>query len=633
MNIFVKSMIMGFRSLPFFPPPSPPPAGDIDFANLGDQGSHPLHPRRRGCRGWKSPRTAFLSLITSIILLTFAAPTQAQILPPDLQCTSGDTLFWQPPASLCGPFNSYQIYISQNAGGPFTLLAEITDPAETQYIHPNPTNDTLYFYMTSDLDCPGQQQLSSDTLDNLIPEPIVIRVVTVNGEDVYIDWEDAISPEVTGYLIFRQIGGNVDVIDTIYNATEYIDTLASPNSRSELYFILGLDECENNSIFINPHQTIYLEAENFSCDQSIELNWNLYQNWRNGIGEQHVWVSIDGGAYEEVATLEPGDDFFVLENVIDSAEYCIYLQAEEAMTGVLSNSNVVCLTTNIVEPIEVLDITNVTYQADNSIRVDWVWNENAEILAAEIQREFQAEPFTTIGNIPIQLPIPPGGSFVDPPGQINGGPISYQLITTDSCGATVTSTKGTTILLTAFATPQRINQLNWSPFGIENGTALSYDIYKTSGGLTTYLATVDGATTIYEDPVDVDNPFEEEACYYVIGKGGVNLSNGSNVAVQSRSNTTCIEQFASVFMPNAFAPSGINQEFRPVIAFGNDREYLFQIFNRYGQKVFETTNPSEGWDGSLNGKEQPGGVYVYYLRLVQPDGEAIELKGTLALLP
>lgn len=65
--------------------------------------------------------------------------------------------------------------------------------------------------------------------------------------------------------------------------------------------------------------------------------------------------------------------------------------------------------------------------------------------------------------------------------------------------------------------------------------------------------------------------------------------------------------------PNAFTPNGdgVNDVFR-ITAFGVDNLDL-RIYNRYGQIVFQTNDPMEGWDGKFNGVDQPMDVYTYTL--------------------
>lgn len=72
------------------------------------------------------------------------------------------------------------------------------------------------------------------------------------------------------------------------------------------------------------------------------------------------------------------------------------------------------------------------------------------------------------------------------------------------------------------------------------------------------------------------------------------------------------------WIPNAFTPNrpdGLNDAFRPkmdlqtcVVA-----QYRFQIYNRWGQKVFETTDPQKAWDGRSQGQTVQSGVYSWKL--------------------
>ena len=85
-------------------------------------------------------------------------------------------------------------------------------------------------------------------------------------------------------------------------------------------------------------------------------------------------------------------------------------------------------------------------------------------------------------------------------------------------------------------------------------------------------------------------------------------------------------------IPNAFTPDGddVNDIFKLIYS-GNIQLISFQIFDRRGSLVFETTNIDEGWDGNKNGKKMPSEVYVYLIRLNLPTGEEI-LKGDVTLI-
>jgi gliding motility-associated-like protein len=85
-------------------------------------------------------------------------------------------------------------------------------------------------------------------------------------------------------------------------------------------------------------------------------------------------------------------------------------------------------------------------------------------------------------------------------------------------------------------------------------------------------------------------------------------------------------------VPNAFTPGRFGKNsILKVEGFGI-RTIVFSIYNRWGQKVYETHNRSEGWDGTLNGKPQPMDVYVYTLSVEFTDGKKMKRQGDITLI-
>jgi gliding motility-associated-like protein len=88
-----------------------------------------------------------------------------------------------------------------------------------------------------------------------------------------------------------------------------------------------------------------------------------------------------------------------------------------------------------------------------------------------------------------------------------------------------------------------------------------------------------------------------------------------------------------IFIPSAFSPNndGLNDIFRiGNISFQKITE--FSVFNRWGNQVFNTTDPHNGWDGSYKGTPQPVGTYFYIIRISYPDGYAETYKGDVTLI-
>jgi gliding motility-associated-like protein len=85
-----------------------------------------------------------------------------------------------------------------------------------------------------------------------------------------------------------------------------------------------------------------------------------------------------------------------------------------------------------------------------------------------------------------------------------------------------------------------------------------------------------------------------------------------------------------VDVPNAFVPGG-GRKLRPVRN-GIIQVNSFSIYNRWGIKMFETSNMDDGWDGTFNGEPQPMGVYVYVVEAVTPAGRVFNKQGNVTLL-
>jgi gliding motility-associated-like protein len=90
---------------------------------------------------------------------------------------------------------------------------------------------------------------------------------------------------------------------------------------------------------------------------------------------------------------------------------------------------------------------------------------------------------------------------------------------------------------------------------------------------------------------------------------------------------------ADIFVPNAFTPNGDgrNDVFK-AIPIGIREFKYFAVYNRWGQRVFFTTNPSTGWSGTINGAPLQTGGYVWTAAGITFKGDLIERKGTVVLV-
>jgi len=106
----------------------------------------------------------------------------------------------------------------------------------------------------------------------------------------------------------------------------------------------------------------------------------------------------------------------------------------------------------------------------------------------------------------------------------------------------------------------------------------------------------------------------------------------------SKSDTVTIFVFESVcgeptiFVPNAFTPNGDGENDELFVRGNNITDLKFSVFNRWGEKVFETSEQNRGWDGTYKGELANPAVFVYQLEVVCGDGQEYFAKGNVTLI-
>lgn len=603
-------------------------------------GKCPRH-NRKGENGSKGSVRIALShplILPFLLLFTLSTYTlQAQVAAPDFLCVTNDTLRWDVPTNTCGAFQSYIIYVSQNEDGPYNVLDSVSDMNQTSYYHRNAGTSQWFYFLQSRYNCPGQTVFSSDTLDNRIPEPPVIRFVSVaaNGA-VQIGWTPSSSPEAYAYVISKNTPSGTAIIDTVINGTTYTDTSARANERVETYYVVTLDRCGNTSLIPPPHSTLLLKATSASaCERSVKLEWALYKNWQNAIEKHEILVNENGGIPKVVGEAAGNATSFTVQNAKPNIEYCFSVRAVESVTGNIAVSSQSCQTLDVIPGVTQLVATNATVAADNTVTVNWIWNTDAAIKTALVQRATDNRNFTTINSQTTPTtPLQSTNTLNDAGANPNQSPVYYQIKTTDDCNAEMTSNVVATVFLeSATQGTAGTNVLKWTPYLNENAVSITYELYRLTPNSAPVLVTIaNGTVQEYVDQLDLSDPNQTTACYFILTKAQLALSDGIIQLVESQSNTACSSQDAKIYIPNAFAPLGANKEFRPYLQFGEPADYTLSIFDRWGGLLFQTKSFSEGWDGRSQGKDAPQGVYTYLIKLTQNNGEIIQRAGTVLLV-
>lgn len=162
--------------------------------------------------------------------------------------------------------------------------------------------------------------------------------------------------------------------------------------------------------------------------------------------------------------------------------------------------------------------------------------------------------------------------------------------------------------------------------------------------------------TIFNRDVDfTDQSIDAVGWLWVFGDAGISLDRNPRftfpdtgfyqVDLIVANNVACtdtmsvvidVSPFITYFLPNAFTPNNDakNDEFVGVGISDNIADFRISIFNRYGEEIYTSEDPAEGWNGRKNntGEDAPAGIYVYTVKYLNPRGEQTVKRGHVTLV-
>jgi len=475
------------------------------------------------------------------------------------------------------------------------------------------------------------------------PQITSISVDTLSGLAV-IDWNSVDASDCGGYIVTWCDAPGLpqeQVVDNC-NLTEFTFPTAIPFASSEHFLVAAYDTCsvtlgdsntsatEGNCPYI--HSSIHLTSSFTTCQDFIDIFWTPYTGWgNNGVAVQEVYRRDNGGNSELIATLD-GTITTYRDNIIeDDHEYCYFVWAYSAtVNNAQSISNISCeITTAPVQPVTFSMFTaTVTNPDENTI----ILNTSPTVNAFEyvLLRKSNKDPFfQEVDSYTSNNATDP---FIDSDVNTSTFYYDYKVALVNECSDTVNiSNIGRTIKVDGLANSENlINTITWNPYeNWENGVDI-YEIYRSvDGDAPELIATNPNGVLYYEDDVSDQLHTKGEFCYFVIAH---ETANTIGISAISTSNVLCLAQPPKVWIPNAFAVNGFNDEFFPTISFADRDTYRLIIYNRWGQELFATLDIDDKWDGTKNGNLIQEGTYMYYIEISDGSGQIYEFRGPITLL-
>ena len=201
----------------------------------------------------------------------------------------------------------------------------------------------------------------------------------------------------------------------------------------------------------------------------------------------------------------------------------------------------------------------------------------------------------------------PAGGTNASAGGLSAG--TYTCTITDANGCTQTSTVN--VVTNAFPTADAGSDVSITMGNSATLNASGGGTYSWSNGATTSTITVSPTTT---------------TSYCVLVTSSAGCTDSACVTVNV--NSDCGE----LFVPNAFSPNADGENDVLKVYGGCIKDLQFSIYDRWGEKVFETSDPNIGWDGKYRNEVMNTAVFVYRLEVTLLTGETISKKGNVSLI-
>lgn len=370
-------------------------------------------------------------------------------------------------------------------------------------------------------------------------------------------------------------------------STEYFVTITSPNN-------ITCNEVRKVSVLL-PTQPIGLNwnypADTITCDLSLDLTAIS----SNAIG--FIWS--DQSDFQNVLSNEP--NFTALPN--NNATY--YLQVSDDAGCTLSDS---------------IEVTSHAILAELDAEATLCFGDSLQV-------EVNLSPLSQMADLQFTW-LPQEGIVID---NNTSTPVfspfdstEYSLLIENQYGCEYTDTI-------------QVNVID-----LEMLVAVSSDMDTINRGELVQINTTENPAWEYTwTPCDetiadcqIANPLvapEITTTYYIeIEDASFGCIHRDSITIFVLEESRCEEPY--VFVPKGFTPNGDGLNDQLFVRGNYIEEIHFVIFNRWGEKVFETKDISEGWDGRVNGKIVPPDVFGYYVELKCFGGEEYLMKGNVTLI-
>ena len=546
---------------------------------------------------------------------------------PEIKIDFLDTICLNQPVRFTA-FISYGTYVDSSNAFKYWNFGEEGSPDNIQYnkdtadfIFTKSGHKTVKFYLNSNASCQDSVALDLMVRGYEHIEVPKLKFVSFNSNtELEIQHYPSNDYRFKEYLYGRSDGlltSNTDRNDTIWT-----DQFNNIPQNVLCYNINVQDICEIEGIPDIEHCFVLLSASSVR-PYEIDLSWNHYVGW-DSIQRYDIYRRIEDESAFSLIGQTAGDVNSYIDYGLCDVNYEYYVVARHPNQNFYSRSTLVMASP--IYPVQNIlsNIKNVSVSGEDEITIKWNKSENDRWSYYSLSK-YESDLSQFVESYQLTDTF-----MIDKDVKTSQFSYIYRLKEADECDVfNEPNREGKSILLKV----EYINAslLDWTFYRRWENGVISYTIEQIHKGDYTTLGQTDSNVNSFIDAEyheDVFGPY----CYRVYAI--------NEIGDTSYSNIVCVIGDPKAYIPNAFTPNkdGLNEVFRPITSFFQSgivdglESYKFTIYNRWGEKVFETFDIREAWDGTFLGEDCQQDVYIYQLEALGVNDVQFTFKGNVTLL-
>lgn len=471
--------------------------------------------------------------------------------------------------------------------------------------------------------------------DTISPLPIHIRRASVLGdhlnEVVYEAYKDF---DFTNYSIYKFSNGRYQKVKEVTNPLDsvYRDPLVNTLDNSYCYKVRMKNLCLLESDLPKTQEHCTIESKSQGQFERNTVRWSPYVGF-DTITRYEIWSteSFDRSLYTLLDTV-PATQLSYVDthfNCFISKHYLIKAIQKGGFRE-YSNSDTSMAIPSTANTTKANLAWRVTVENNENVLLEWKNNAYSRhgIRGYLVEKCF-ADGSKFNGDLYFDANAT---NFFDEKVKVNEQSYIYRMRAVDNCNDTTPySNVSQTILLKGyFDKASNKPALSWNHYREWSQGIARYEIDRMmpDGSFMT-IGTVPATVNTYIDK-SAESNCTPNYTYRV--RAVSNWQMTYDTLAVSVSNYAQVYPESHLFVPNAFSPdlNQINEKFGPNGQYIS--KYYIVIYNRWGEKLFESYNCMEGWDGTYKNERCQQDVYMYRIQALGADNKTYNLDGTFTLL-